>query len=102
LDDRLRRLRAAPPDALNRTPKYGNDDDYADDLMQAVFEAYFEAVDGRRTPRAALPRQPAADHGPRLLRAVCGATPDGRKAGLPLSEGISPVQGADRQGPTAA
>jgi len=33
---------------------------------------------------------------------VTGATPDGRKAGLPLSEGISPVQGADRKGPTAA
>jgi formate C-acetyltransferase len=32
---------------------------------------------------------------------VIGATPDGRKAGVPLSEGISPVQGADRHGPTA-
>ena len=32
---------------------------------------------------------------------VCGATPDGRRAGAPLSEGISPVQGADRRGPTA-
>jgi formate C-acetyltransferase len=32
---------------------------------------------------------------------VCGATPDGRRAGTPLSEGISPVQGADRRGPTA-
>ena len=32
---------------------------------------------------------------------VTGATPDGRRAGLPLSEGISPVQGADRRGPTA-
>ena len=33
--------------------------------------------------------------------AVTGAMPDGRQAGLPLSEGISPVQGADRRGPTA-
>ena len=32
---------------------------------------------------------------------VTGAMPDGRQAGLPLSEGISPVQGADRHGPTA-
>ena len=32
---------------------------------------------------------------------MLGATPDGRKAGLPVSEGISPVQGADRCGPTA-
>ncbi|MBE0711336.1 MAG: formate C-acetyltransferase/glycerol dehydratase family glycyl radical enzyme, partial [Candidatus Aminicenantes bacterium] len=36
---------------LNRTPKFGNDDDYADSLMTRVFEAYFEAVDGRPTPR---------------------------------------------------
>ena len=35
------------------------------------------------------------------LGSVTGAMPDGRKAGLPLSEGISPVQGADRHGPTA-
>jgi len=33
---------------------------------------------------------------------VIGATPDGRRAGEPLSEGVSPVQGADRRGPTAA
>ena len=32
---------------------------------------------------------------------VTGATPDGRQAGQPVSEGISPVQGADRHGPTA-
>ena len=32
---------------VNRTPKYGNDDDYADDLAKRVFDAYFEAVDGR-------------------------------------------------------
>ncbi|MBI4927710.1 MAG: formate C-acetyltransferase/glycerol dehydratase family glycyl radical enzyme, partial [Anaerolineae bacterium] len=38
------RLRLA---LLNRTPRYGNDDDYADNLMRRVFEAYFQAVDGR-------------------------------------------------------
>jgi formate C-acetyltransferase len=32
---------------LNQTPKYGNDDDYVDSVMRAVFEAYFDAVDGR-------------------------------------------------------
>ncbi len=36
---------------LNKTPKFGNDDDYADGLMRRVFDAYFEAVDGRPTPR---------------------------------------------------
>ena len=36
---------------LNRTPRYGNDDDYADDIMRRVFEAYFQAVDGRPNTR---------------------------------------------------
>ena len=53
---------------LNRTPKYGNDDDYADEVMLAVFEAYFDAVDGRpNTKGGTLPHQPAAHHLPRLL-----------------------------------
>ncbi len=85
-----------------RTPKYGNDDDYADDVMRSVFEAYFQAVDGRPTARGGRYRinlLPTTVHV--YFGAVCRATPDGRKAGLPLSEGISPVQGADRQGPTA-
>jgi len=85
-----------------RTPKYGNDDDYADDVMRSVFEAYFQAVDGRPTMRGGRYRVnllPTTVHV--YFGAVMGATPDGRKAGLPLSEGISPVQGADRQGPTA-
>ncbi len=85
-----------------RTPKYGNDDDYADDVMRAVFETYFQAVDGRPTMRGGRYRinlLPTTVHV--YFGSVMGATPDGRKAGLPLSEGISPVQGADRQGPTA-
>jgi formate C-acetyltransferase len=85
-----------------KTPKYGNDDDYADDVMRSVFEAYFQAVDNRPTMRGGRYRinlLPTTVHV--YFGHVCGATPDGRKAGLPLSEGISPVQGADRQGPTA-
>jgi formate C-acetyltransferase len=85
-----------------RTPKYGNDDDYADDMMRSVFEAYFKAVDGRPTTRGGRYRinlLPTTVHV--YFGAVTGATPDGRKAGLPVSEGISPVQGVDRQGPTA-
>jgi formate C-acetyltransferase len=87
---------------LNRTPKYGNDDDYADELMQAVFRAYFEALDGRPNTKGGtyhINLLPTTCHV--YFGSVIGATPDGRQAGTPLSEGISPVQGADRRGPTA-
>jgi len=87
---------------LNRTPRYGNDDDRADAVMQAVFEAYFQAVDGRPNTKGGeyhINLLPTTCHV--YFGSVCGATPDGRRAGTPLSEGISPVQGADRHGPTA-
>ena len=87
---------------LNRTPKYGNDDDYADDVMVAIFEAYFDAVDGRKNTKGGtyhINLLPTTVHV--YFGSVVGATPDGRKAEMPLSEGISPVQGADRHGPTA-
>ncbi|HNY76902.1 MAG: glycyl radical protein [Sedimentisphaerales bacterium] len=87
---------------LERTPKYGNDDDYADDVMRSVFEVYFDAVDGRPNTKGGryhINLLPTTVHV--YFGSVIGATPDGRKAGLPLSEGISPVQGADRYGPTA-
>lgn len=95
-DERLHQL------LLNRTPKYGNDDDCADAVMVDVFDAYFAAVDGRPTPRGGTYRinmLPTTVH--IYFGSVLGATPDGRRAGSPLSEGISPVQGADRRGPTA-
>jgi len=87
---------------LNRTPKYGNDDDYADDLMRRVFNGYLQAVDGRPNTKGGeyhVNMLPTTCHV--YFGSVCGATPDGRRAGKPLSEGISPVQGADRNGPTA-
>lgn len=87
---------------LNRTPKFGNDDDYADSLMKRVFEAYFEAVDGRPTPRGGSYRinlLPTTAH--IYFGKMTGATADGRLAGDAVSEGVSPVQGADRKGPTA-
>ncbi|HDQ70635.1 MAG TPA: glycyl radical protein [Chloroflexi bacterium] len=87
---------------LNRTPKYGNDDDYADGVMVRVFEAYFDGVDGRPNTRGGTYRinlLPTTVHV--YFGSVLGATPDGRQAGMPLSEGVSPVQGADRRGPTA-
>jgi formate C-acetyltransferase len=88
---------------VNRMPKYGNDDDAADDLMRRVFDLAFRLIDGRPDARGGVHRiemLPTTCHV--YFGAVCGATPDGRRAGVPLSEGISPVQGADRRGPTAA
>jgi len=87
---------------LNHTPKYGNDDDEADQIMVQVFNMFFEGVDGRPSPTGATYRinmLPTTCHV--YFGSVTGATPDGRLAGQPLSEGISPVQGADRRGPTA-
>ncbi len=95
-DGRLRNL------FLNDTPKYGNDDDYADDVMREIFNAYYAAVDGRPNSRGGVHRinlLPTTVH--IYFGSMVGALPDGRKATGPLSEGISPVQGADRKGPTA-
>ena len=87
---------------LNKTPKFGNDDDYADSLMKRVFESFFAAVDGRPTYRGGQYRVnllPTTVH--IYFGKVTGATADGRLAGEPVSEGVSPVQAADRNGPSA-
>jgi len=87
---------------LNKTPKYGNDDDYADDIMKLVFNAFYQEVNGRKNTKDGVYRinmLPTTCH--IYFGSVAGATPDGRRAGQPVSEGISPVQGADRLGPTA-
>ncbi|MBI5833905.1 MAG: glycyl radical protein [Armatimonadetes bacterium] len=87
---------------LNDAPKYGTDDDAADDIMRACFEAYFATVDGRPNTRGGqyhIDMLPTTCHV--YFGQVIGALPDGRRAGVPVSEGISPVQGADRRGPTA-
>ncbi|MCX6285777.1 MAG: glycyl radical protein [Bacteroidetes bacterium] len=84
------------------TPKYGNDDDYADDQARLVFRMFFEAVDNKPTSIGGKHRinmLPTTSHV--YFGSVIGALPDGRKAHQPLSEGISPFQGADHKGPTA-
>jgi formate C-acetyltransferase len=87
---------------MNRSPRYGNDDPQADSVMVRIFDAYVGAIDGRPTTRGGTCR---ADMLPTTCHvyfgAVTGATADGRHAGKPVSEGVSPVQGADRHGPTA-
>jgi pyruvate formate-lyase/glycerol dehydratase family glycyl radical enzyme len=87
---------------LHKTPRYGNDDDRADDVMRSIFEVYFNAVDGRKNTRGGeyhINLLPTTVHV--YFGSVTGAMPDGRRAWEPLSEGVSPVQGADRCGPTA-
>ena len=89
-------------DLIHHTPKWGNDDEYADEQAERVFEMFFQAVDGRATARGGTFRinlLPTTSHV--YFGSVIGALPDGRKAGKPLSEGISPVQGSDINGPTA-
>ena len=84
------------------TPKYGNDDDYADEQEVQVFDMYYDVLSGHKSPRGAEYRVnmlPTTCHV--YFGKVTGATPDGRNAWKVLSEGISPVQGADTNGPTA-
>ena len=84
------------------TPKYGNDDEYTDRQAVIVFDCFYDAVNGRPTARGGEFRinlLPTTSH--IYFGSVVGAMPDGRKAGKPVSEGISPVQGADIEGPTA-
>ncbi|MBD3220618.1 formate C-acetyltransferase/glycerol dehydratase family glycyl radical enzyme [bacterium] len=87
---------------LNRTPRWGNDDDRADRHMRRVFDLVVDTIEGlpnSRGGRYHVDMLPTTCH--IYFGKVCGASPDGRRAGRPLSEGISPVQGADRHGPTA-
>ncbi|MFW9784471.1 MAG: pyruvate formate lyase family protein, partial [Candidatus Heimdallarchaeota archaeon] len=87
---------------INKTPKYGNDDDYTDSIAQKVFEIVFDAIDNRPNTRGGVHRinlLPTTVHV--YFGKVIGAMPDGRSAFVPLSEGISPVQGMDVKGPTA-
>ena len=86
----------------NKTPRYGNDDADVDALMGRVYEAVYDIVDGRPNTRG-------GEHHLNYLSTTChvyfgsrvGATPDGRHAREPVSDGISPVQGTDMRGPTA-
>ena len=86
----------------NKTPKYGNDDEYADSIMRDVFEYYRSQVTGR-------PNMLGGTYRINMLPTTCHvyfgdvmmASPNGRLAHKPVSEGISPEKGADTNGPTA-
>jgi len=84
------------------SPKYGNDNDYADTIAQEVFDAYYELLNGRPNTKGGRYRVnllPTTVHV--YFGSVTGALPNGRRAGEPVSEGISPSQGCDTKGPTA-
>ncbi|WP_346353199.1 trans-4-hydroxy-L-proline dehydratase [Azotosporobacter soli] len=86
----------------DKTPKYGNDEDKADDVMRQVFQCFYDLVTGRPNMKGGSYRidmLPTTCHV--YFGSVIGASPNGRRAGKPVSEGISPEKGADRNGPTA-
>jgi len=86
----------------NKTPFFGNDDDRADHLMQRVYASLFDTIDGKPNTKGGV-------YHLNMLSTTChiyfgkmlGATPNGRLAGKPISDGTSPSHGADRNGPTA-
>ena len=86
----------------NKTPKYGNDDDYADGIMVDIFNTVHQMISGRPTMNGGTYRidmLPTTCHV--YFGSVIGATPNGRLSKMPLPDGISPSKGADTNGPTA-
>ncbi len=93
--DELRRM-------LLKAPKYGNDDDYADEQVAWVMRVYSGEVLKQKNLRGGhmLSKQiPLSTFIPQGK--VVGALPSGRSAGEPLSDGVSPTRGSDIRGPTA-
>jgi trans-4-hydroxy-L-proline dehydratase len=87
---------------VNKTPAFGNDDEYADSIMKRVYATLFDTIDGK-------PNTKGTAYHLDMLSTTChiyfgkklGASANGRLAGLPESDGTSPSHGADRRGPTA-
>ncbi len=86
----------------DKTPKYGNDDDYADSLMVDIFCFYRDSVkryDNTRGGSYGINMLPTTCHV--YFGQVMMASANGRFERKPVSEGISPEKGADINGPTA-
>ena len=88
---------------LQAAPKYGNDDDFADDIAADLWEWFAQC-----TMRLKMYRGHYCDAAVQMVQsnvgygAMTGATPNGRLAGMPLSDTMSATQQADTHGPTAA
>ncbi|MEO1772200.1 glycyl radical protein [Candidatus Enterococcus ferrettii] len=89
-------------------PKYGNDDDYPDQLVRQAYDSYIDEV--KKYPNTRFGRGPIGGtrySGTSSISANVGqgratmATPDGRNAWVPLAEGCSPSHNMDKNGPTA-
>jgi pyruvate-formate lyase len=86
----------------NKTPCFGNDDDRADAIMQRVYDSLFQSIEGKPNTKGGV-------YHLNMLSTTChiyfgkmlGASANGRFAHQPVSDGTSPSQGADRNGPTA-
>lgn len=88
---------------VNRAPKYGNDNDFADAVAKDAADIYCNEVNRYRNPRGGKFQPglyPASANVP--LGSVVTATPDGRMAWSPLADGVSPISGYDSCGPTAS
>ena len=93
---------------INEAPKYGNDDDYVDQLVEEAYDSYINEI--KKYPSTRYQRGPVGGiryAGTSSISANVGqgygtmATPDGRKAHTPLAEGCSPAHAMDKNGPTA-
>ena len=87
---------------INAAPKYGNDDDYVDQLARWSGRVYCEEVERHKNPRGGMFQPglyPVSAHVP--LGRNTAALPSGRKAKTPLADGVSPTHGSDNKGPTA-
>ena len=93
---------------INESPKYGNDDDYVDNLVVEAYDSYIDEM--KKYPNTRYGRGPIGGiryAGTSSISANVGqgygtmATPDGRKARTPLAEGCSPAHSMDKNGPTA-
>lgn len=87
---------------INRTPFFGNDDDYADNIAVKVYDDLVNAIEGHPNTRGGktqLNMLSTTCHN--YFGSVCGASVNGRLAKFAISDGTSPAHGADTNGPTS-
>ncbi|MHA1894928.1 MAG: glycyl radical protein [Candidatus Helarchaeota archaeon] len=87
---------------INKISKYGNDDEEADNMARWVAEIFCDAVYEQKSIRQGVFRPGFFSYGMHVVDgSFLGATPNGRKAGRPVSNSMSPGNGCEREGPTA-